>query len=83
MLRLPLAKKVYVDYIYNIVFFYYYQSLSRYKSIIVKKKRKRKEKIEFERMFKRERLTIKKNYFIIYMSLTLAVIVIIDWILIL
>lgn len=49
--------------IYNIVF-YYYQSLSRYKSIIVKKRErgKRKEKIEFERIFKRERLNIKLFY---------------------
>ena len=32
-----------------------------------KKREKRKEKIEFERMFKLEHLTIKRKYSIIYM----------------
>ena len=69
--------------IYIILFFLLLSIIVKVQEYNSQKKRKRKEKIEFERMFKRERLTIKKNYFIIYMSLTLAVIVIIDWILIL
>ena len=44
-----------------------YYNQKRYKNIIIKKEKKRKEKIEFERMFKLEHLTIKRKYSIIYM----------------